>query len=99
MREAALAVGSTVGFERRLVCNVVKAAVDVSERELSPVAAVVGLDALAVSVARGDSAPVLGALDAVDVLAVGEAAVAVRLATVLEDRDAAARDAVRPDGD
>ena len=97
--EAALAVGASVQLEGFGVLHVVLAVVDLAEGELASISAGIGLHALAIAVARGDGPPVLGARDAVDVLAVAEAAVPVRLSTVLEDGYAAVRNAVGPHRD
>ena len=83
--EPALAVRSAPGLERGGVLDVVLAVVDVAERQLAAVAARVGLDALAVAVAGGDGAVVLGAPDAHEVFGVGEAAVGGGLAAMLAD--------------
>nr|WP_233543849.1 hypothetical protein [Collinsella sp. AF38-3AC] len=99
VRSAALSVRAAVELERCGVLDVVLPVVDVAERQLAAVAAGIGLDALAVAVAGGDGAVVLGARDRHQVLRVAEPAVSALLASVRADADLAGYDPAAGDGD
>ena len=99
VREAALAVRAPVELECVEVLDVVAPAVDVLEGEFASVAAGIGLEALAVPDAGSDGGPVLGPLDADEVLAVGEPTAPALRAHVGANRDLAGLDACRADLD